>query len=297
MKYLSILPFFTLSKAQETTEQTEIPEPMMGRNLAMTRDMLTAVFENDNRFITEGKLTPNKISKSLIKDYGCFCYAGGSKIVGSKFNYHGPGLDKVDNLCRELFFKQKCFAIDTENGVYETSVVPEDRNCQADNKFRWFIDDNNQLQCGDKIDSSYYARRPCKMNNCELEKDFVLKVAELYLSGNYDQNKEWKFMSDEEYKNSCQANAIMAHITSGNNNNNNNKNSDGANSPWLNANGAVEWSEKSQFNILKNQLFNFFEEPVVELNCCGNGAQRKTYNTMMKECCDDGSVKFIDSCA
>jgi len=237
MKYLSILPFFTLSKAQEETTT----EPMIGRNLATARDMLTVLFENDNRFVEEGRQTANWVSKTLIKDYGCFCYSGGQKIVGSKFNYHGPGVDEVDNLCRELFFKQKCFALDTANGYYDQSV------CETDNRFRWYMDDDNELQCGDRTDPSYYTRRPCKMNNCELEKAFVLKVAELYLSGSYVQNKDWKFMSDDDYKNSCQANG----------------------------NGGKS----------------------AELKCCGNGIERRTYNTLMKECCEDGSVKIIGNCA
>lgn len=190
---------------------------------------------------------PIKLANSLIKDYGCYCYPDGQKTVGSKFNYHGPALDEVDELCRNLFFKQKCFPIDSANDVYGGN------NCETDNRFRWYIDDNTNMPvCGDKVDVNYYNRKPCKMNNCELEREFVIKIAELYENG-YDTNSAFKRMDDATYQSICPS-----------------------------SNGTP--SGKSR-----------------DLQCCGTGTSRRTYDSVIKQCCQDQSgtetmVKIIGNC-
>lgn len=217
----------------------------LGRNIATARSMLSVLLENDPRLTLPGGNPDNfdatTIARNLLKNYGCYCYAGGSKIVGSRFNYHGPAIDPVDDLCRQMFFKQKCFPLDAAEGMYDGN------QCEGDNKFRWYLDDDNELVCGDRTDLTYYSRRPCKMQNCELEKNFVESVVELWFDPTYVQDKNFRNMEDGEYNAACT-------VPGGN-----------GGSPH-------------------------------ELKCCGEGIDRRTYNTMMKECCWDGSVKFIGNC-
>jgi len=213
------------------------------RNLAMARSMLSELLTGK----TKNGEDPYNLANSLIKNYGCFCYPDGQKTVGSRFNYHGAAVDEVDELCRNLFFKQKCFSIDSENGVYKGA------NCEVDNRFRWYMDDATNLPvCGDRQDVNYYNRKPCKMNNCELEREFVIKVAELYENG-YQANPAFKRMSDDEYQNFCPS-----------------------------AVGTPTGKSR-------------------DLQCCGTGTSRRTYDSVIKECCVDGlgqetGVKIIGNC-
>merc|ERR1711990_188278 len=158
--------------------------------------------------ILEGKTRngedPREIANSLIKNYGCYCWPDGSKTVSSRFQYSGPGLDEVDKLCRSLYIKQKCLTIDARDGVYNGN------DCEANNKFRWYHDsDSNQLFCGDEFDIGYYERKPCKINNCELEREFVMGVYNLYVNENFEPNSEYKNMSDTEYKDFCPSNKVI----------------------------------------------------------------------------------------
>lgn len=220
-----------------------LPNPDLLRNLAMARSMLSQLLQDD---IAPGQ-DAIKVANDLIKEYGCYCYPEGQKTVGSKFNYHGPALDPVDELCRNMFFKQKCFAIDSEDGMYNGN------NCATDNRFRWDWDNNTNLPvCGDKTDPNYYNRKPCKMNNCELEREFVIGVANLYKNG-YRPDPSFKRMDDNDYQNFC---------------------------PTANGGGG-----KAR-----------------DLACCGVGTSRRTYDTVMKECCKDNNgqesvVKIIGNCA
>lgn len=213
------------------------------RNLAMARSMLSEILTGR----TKNGEDPYNLANSLIKNYGCFCYPEGQKTVGSRFNFHGAAVDEVDELCRNLFFKNKCFPIDSDNGFYDGI------NCEVDNRFRWYMDDATNLPvCGDRQDVNYYNRKPCKMNNCELEREFVIKVAELYENG-YQANPAYKKMSDADYQAACPATVGTP-------------------------------SGKAR-----------------DLQCCGTGTSRRTYDSVIKECCVDGlgqetGVKIIGNC-
>jgi hypothetical protein len=251
------ITFFTLATVQAQSSDTPASppaspfrtpgSPVLGgpgvRNLAMARSMLSEILTGN----TLNGEDPYKLANSLIKEYGCFCYPEGQKTVGSKFNYHGAAVDEVDELCRNLFFKQKCFPIDSENGFYDGI------NCETDNRFRWYMDNDTNLPvCGDRQDPNYYARKPCKMNNCELEREFVIKVAELYQNG-YQANPDYKKMDDASYQAACPA---------------------------------VQGTPTGKSR---------------DLQCCGTGNARRTYDSVIKECCLDTNgketgVKIIGNC-
>lgn len=230
-------------------DQAGLPSGL-GRNIKTTKDMLEHALTG-----LTGADDPADVAKSLIKDYGCYCYPVGSKVVTSRFNYHGAALDPLDDLCRKMYFKQKCFDIDADEGLYNGQL------CEADNKFEWYVDSNNEIQCGDENDVSYSWRRPCKMNNCAVEREFVEGVVAWYTDPSFSRNFDYKGMDDATYQATC------------------------VNTPSGSGTGH-------------------------DLKCCGTTTQtyetgtgvqatsynRRTYNSLIKDCCDDGTVAFTGAC-
>ena len=240
MKFLTLLPL-TLVAAQDLQPDQDLDAidefQGLGRNIKTTRDMLTVALNG-----LTGSDSPAYVAKILVKNYGCYCFTNGNKIVGSRFNYNGPAVDQLDNLCRNLYNKQKCLYLDAEEGLYNG------QNCEATTKFEWYQDINGDIQCGNPNDPSYVWRRPCKMNNCYLEREFVEGAVAWYTNSNFNMNTDYRNMNDSEYISTCGMGG-------------------------QGGNGSHQ-----------------------ELKCCGEGVERKTFNSLIKECCVDGSVAFIGSC-
>ena len=239
---LPSLALYHLSTADDVDYDEQLPTPMPAmRNIATVRDMLTQALKGKT-----GQTDHAHMARVLVKNYGCYCYPQGSKIVTSRFNYHGPAKDPLDELCRKLYFKQKCFSIDAEEGLYKG------KDCVADNKFEWYTDSiTGEITCGDENDPTYATRRPCKMDNCRLEREFVEGIVNWFTDPTRDPlNEDLRDMDDDTYKATCS--------------------DDG--------NGALGTAQ------------------VHDLKCCGSGTDRRTYNSIIKDCCSDGSVAFIGSC-
>lgn len=227
------------------------------RNFKMAKNMLTHALTG-----LTGSKDPEKVARGLIRNYGCYCYPRGSKIATSKFNYHGPALDPLDNLCRQVFFRSKCFEIDAREGLYSRNQNDDSTEpCRIDRSFPWYVDADNQLQCGDQDRLSISWKRPCKMNNCAIELDFALKVAELYADPDFERNMDFKNMDDDTYQATCQ---VEEHVP----------------------------------------------EIEHEVKCCGSPVQtyergselqsfdydRRIYNSLIRDCCDDGTVALRGAC-
>lgn len=198
------------------------------RKLGQTKDILS---------ILTGQSTQE--TKNFLRNYGCYCYPLMAQKAGPAFNYNGDPVDELDDLCKKLYRAQKCIDIDNAEGNYETE-------CTLDQGFGFYQDNSGDIVCGaeenqDERDGKY----ACRINMCELEKDFAGKVAALINSG-YAHKSEFRNMDEAEYQASCPKV----------------KNGSGADT---------------------------------ELSCCGSGINRRTYNTITSDCCDN-RVESLGSC-
>lgn len=144
---------------------------------------------------------PDVEASNLIRNYGCYCYQIGQKVVSPRpgFHYAGPALDPVDNLCRDMYFKQKCLEIDSAEGAYGDN----NEICEPTRAFQWYVNGLGEIACGEEGQSAYGdIKRKCKMVNCELEKEFAEGVFELVING-YVQTADYKNMEDSDYEASC----------------------------------------------------------------------------------------------
>lgn len=164
------------------------------RKISHTKNMLAALMTAWN----------GGDAKSYLTNYGCFCYPQGEKTVSSQFGYHGAALDELDQLCRDLWIAQKCLPIDAADGQFGSKDI-----CGPDNGFKWHVDINGELQCGSNGQINYADNQLCKAANCQLESEFVTKVAEL-LNNGYAKNQVWNKMDEAAYKTHCAKNPSAA---------------------------------------------------------------------------------------
>jgi len=180
-------------------------------------------------------------ARAFIKDYGCYCFPRGNRSTGSKNGYNGKAVDALDEACRQLYLASKCLSIDAEEGN-----MGVDDTCNADNRYRWYVDASNKVVCGDEDKPSYQFTRPCNYANCELEKVFAQQVADIYADPSFSKNKAWDNLDEDEYE------ALCPKVKGTN--------------------------------------------PLTNLSCCGAGFNRRTYNPIAKDCCDDGSTSPVGTC-
>ena len=248
MKLLRCLKEIGLVAGLAVTANAQDFFPLISaRSGVMAREMLTLKLRGHT-----GNVAPEEVAQQLTRNYGCYCFHGpGGKLAGPKpgHNYSGRGLDEVDELCKLVYLKQRCLIIDSANKYYGEHTI-----CEPDRNFPWYIDsDTGEIMCGEKDSKrDFKGKRACKMKNCELERDFVEGVFNLYVLNNYQQNPSLKDMDDETYDATCQR------VAGGN----------------------------GSSQLMKEE----------ELKCCGNGSLRAAYNSLAKECCEDGTVARIGNC-
>ena len=253
-----------------TNDQPE-PVPAVPAPLDRTLDITQRSLKIVKSMLAE-KLTgytngqdPAQIAELLTKNYGCYCFLsarqtleGQGLLAGPLFNYHGPAVDPVDHLCRDMFLKQKCLVMDAENGYYGDNTI-----CEPTRSYPWTFTRKKhrktgkiitEIECG-KIQANGSAKtfgtgkRACKMDNCNLEKQFVDGVFDLYVNQGYQHNKLYEGMDEETYLEHCRRPG----------------GSGGRNLEKLEA-------------------------------CCGNKGMRVPFNSLLKECCEDGKVRSIGGC-
>jgi hypothetical protein len=160
-------------------------EAVGGRKLGQTKDILSVI---------TGMSSQN--AKNFLRNYGCYCYPLSAQKAGPAFNYNGDPVDELDDLCKKLYRAQKCIDIDVAEGNYETE-------CTLDQGYGFYTDDNGQVVCGaEENQGERDDKVACRVDMCELEKDFAEKVAALINSG-YTHNNGFKNMDEAEYQASC----------------------------------------------------------------------------------------------
>ena len=168
------------------------------RYLAQTQHQLNGhaydLFQDDN-----GLKAPNP-ARLYIYQHGCYCFPSASSVPGSRFNYHGPPIDELDDLCLQLSRAQRCLKIE--------------RNCNVNEFYPFYLEEDevtgkNKTIC-DAVNNPNFSKREknqCKIENCKLEAAFVEQVVDL-ISGGYVKN--WDFTtSDANYTQLCVPNGHL----------------------------------------------------------------------------------------
>lgn len=147
--------------------------------------------------------TTEEQAKDLIDNYGCYCYALGSGLVGPHHHYIGEPKDELDNLCKNLYRAQKCVEIDVNNGVYLS-------DCSIEDMFYYRVENTSDIICLEKADEDGSTftdlmndRRECKKSICELEVDFADKIVDLVNNQGFVANPDYYGWNDSEYQLNC----------------------------------------------------------------------------------------------
>lgn len=181
----------------------------------------------------------DKEAKVLLRGYGCYCYPQNNNYVGPANGFNGEPVDELDRLCKQLYRAQRCLEIDSNNGEYP-------KICTVDQAYAYHQDNSGDIICGEEnAPVKQDTRKECKIDMCNLEKDFVAKVSDLFNSG-YSKNGAFDDMSETDYENTC------------------------------------------------TRLINAGGSPT-ELACCGTGIDRRTFNGLVNQCCND-QVSSLGSC-
>lgn len=179
---------FTLAAAVAAQSDGGIQDG--GRKLNQAKDMLAVVHNVSDRE-----------AKNLLRNYGCFCYPQGQNFVGPTNGFNGEPVDELDRLCKQLFRAQRCLQIDSDNGEYP-------KQCNNDMAYAFHQDANTgDVVCGEEnATAKQSTRKDCKIDMCELEKDFVSKVSDLFNNG-FVKNAAYENMGQSDYEATCARNS------------------------------------------------------------------------------------------
>lgn len=141
-----------------------------------------------------------RLSRQVLFKHGCYCFPDRDGIARPRNGYHGPGVDELDNLCRDLYRAQKCLK---EEEVYNGE------ECELIQDYAFWRKDDGTIECGkwsEKTKDSWKTRpeNQCAYKNCLLEREFVYQVEALLKSGFDVENSPVKNLNDgPEYEAVC----------------------------------------------------------------------------------------------
>ena len=152
----------------------------------------------------------NKII-NYLHGYGCYCFPDktGNALTEPRYGYAGPAVDELDDLCRKLYFSQKCLNMGRINNNLE--------ECDLTRAYPFYttVDPESpdgvlQLQCGRESSPNWINREEsqCQYQNCLLEQEFIARMKDLIENQNYTRNNDFVKMDEETYKNNCPALSI-----------------------------------------------------------------------------------------
>jgi len=162
-------------------------------------------------------VSEQKAAKDMFLYYGCYCFGAEWLSAGPRNNYHGPPVDKLDNLCYKLYRAQSCL----KNDMLESG----EGECDVHEKYITYREKStNLIKCGrDPKRFPDYNTNPanaCKMRTCALEQQFVQSVVDLLKTDFEAQPDEFNFnKKTDKYLTNCPT----GKGTNNNNNAGNNK--------------------------------------------------------------------------
>lgn len=140
-----------------------------------------------------------RLSRQVLFKHGCYCFPDRDGIARPRNNYHGPGVDELDNLCRDLYRAQKCL---------KDEEAYQGEQCELVQDYAFWRKDDGTIECGkwsEKTKDSWKLKpqNQCAYKNCLLEREFVYKVEALLRSGFDVENSPVKNLEDEDYDAFC----------------------------------------------------------------------------------------------
>lgn len=232
------------------------------RRLGQTWRILAHLAPGIQASVKPNRKRKNNQHKMFLKNHGCYCYVSEDeeKIVGPRNGYNGPPLDELDALCMTLYKAQKCLSQEMDQDRFGSK-------CQIERNYPFILEDQenddngNPLLSDEELIKCYpkkvlnggmgfnrWAKRPknkCRMSICELEREFAIRVKNLWNSGYRSDNLDIVGMDDQQYAGKC-------------------------------------------VNLKKNVN--------IDAECCGEGMNRRPFDTVNKMCCADQSLAPVGSC-
>ena len=232
---------YTASDHEATPGVRAAPTPQSRRFITIA-DNLTARL----KFLDPtGKFTGNTGWQytevlSKVQKYGCYCFPderfgpGNRNLLGNR----GTPVDSFDRLCLHLYRCHRC--------IYDFDHSSE--NCENESKYRSFFNDAiGAVECSP-------ANSPCQMAQCECDRDFVVKVADLWT--NQDDSRNANFVYNRYY--------------------------------WKDFNN----QKKGPTFGYRAECVSKGDKSNTADGCCGPPGSKRPYNSMIASCCMDSIEPF-----
>ena len=154
--------------------------------------------------LLNSKFPTANIAWLYFMQYGCYCHQQATKLATSKFGYHGPALDELDELCRKSYRAQKCLENESE-GEFDTSD-------STSTKYPWYLNSTtNEIVCNNEKFPNWADKQSnqFRVKNCEIEKEFVLEVIDLIENQGYEKNSAFHKMRNKKYRKVCRSDEFV----------------------------------------------------------------------------------------
>ena len=168
------------------------PQEENSRALSQQANMLNQLLNS--------KFPTTTLAWDYLMQYGCYCHQKEEKMPTSKFRYHGPALDELDELCRKSYRAQKCL----EN-EYDREF---DLSDPMSLKYPWYLDtETNEIVCNSEKNPKWAKKKSnqFRLKNCEIERQFVLEMIDLIENQGYEKNSGFHKLGDQKYQKVCKS--------------------------------------------------------------------------------------------
>ena len=215
----------------------------------------------------------------LLQDHGCNCFpsnaAKSAATDANKIWYHhknnGMFVDELDYECQQVAQAYTCMDLDNQDGILEQVGK---HGCYHGMVFDYHFDNKN-LICGPRHNPDYdnperYRRQDCKKTACEIERNFAIRAMEIM---NYDPKG---FMQKNSHmKGHCPKNSISGKGVSV---------------------ATTARPEETENAASGTTMVSTTKKPPMKDSCCGVYPNRLPFNSLAKQCCENGNVSGLGMC-
>lgn len=186
------------------------PGSLDARKLSQTWKILAHIAPNIQAGFVPKREKKNN-HKLFIKNHGCYCHTSKDRIVGPRNGYSGEPLDELDALCLALYKAQKCMTMEVESKSGE--------ECSVKRGYPFTLNHEDGLSPDEMIDcypkriakedseakDLWVSKRKngCRHHVCSLEKEFAIRVKQLYDSGYRQADTSIVNLKNNKYVSKC----------------------------------------------------------------------------------------------